>query len=52
MGNWEQALLHNGKAREYLPNDPGLLANRQKIEAVLSKGNRGLEERGDVPPRE
>jgi tetratricopeptide (TPR) repeat protein len=45
MGNWEQALLHNGKAREYLPNDPGLLANRQKIEAVLSKGNRGLEEK-------
>ncbi|MDK8189278.1 glycosyltransferase family 2 protein [Paenibacillus sp. UMB7766-LJ446] len=44
MGNWEQAILHNGKAREYLPNDPGLLANRRKIEAVLSKGNRGLEE--------
>ncbi|MFC9707213.1 glycosyltransferase [Paenibacillus sp. NPDC056933] len=45
MGYWEQALLHNGKACEFLPNDPGLLANRQKIEEVLSTGNSSLEEK-------
>ena len=37
LGNWEQALLHNSKARAYLPNDPGLIGNRDKLEAVIRK---------------
>lgn len=50
MGNWEHALLHNSKAREYLPNDPGLLANQQKLEALLREGMKIQEECGDAPP--
>ncbi|MDP9701594.1 glycosyltransferase family 2 protein [Paenibacillus polysaccharolyticus] len=37
LGNWEQALLHNTKARKYLPDDPGLIGNREKLEAVIRK---------------
>ncbi|WP_338708081.1 glycosyltransferase family 2 protein [Paenibacillus amylolyticus] len=51
LGNWEQALMHNTKAREYLPNDPGLLANRQKLEVVVRKEIKEREERGEVSPR-
>ncbi|GAS80308.1 glycosyltransferase family 2 protein [Paenibacillus amylolyticus] len=51
LGNWEHALMHNTKAREYLPNDPGLLANRQKLEVVVRKEIKEREDRGEVSPR-
>ncbi|WJH30709.1 hypothetical protein N6H13_08820 [Paenibacillus sp. CC-CFT742] len=48
LGNWEQALMHNTKAREYLPSDPGLLDNRQKLEAILRKEIRNREEQDEA----
>lgn len=40
-GHIGQALLHNGKALEYVPDDPGLLSNRAKLEAILSQSQNG-----------
>jgi tetratricopeptide (TPR) repeat protein len=35
LGDIQAALRHNGQALRYLPDDPGLLANKARLEAAL-----------------
>ncbi|MDR6724225.1 MULTISPECIES: glycosyltransferase family 2 protein [Paenibacillus] len=35
LGHWEQALKHNIQALAYVPTDPGLLNNREKLETMV-----------------
>ncbi|MEY8744346.1 hypothetical protein AB9M62_34040 [Bacillales bacterium AN1005] len=35
MGHWEQALKHNIQALAYVPTDPGLLSNRERLETMV-----------------